>query len=119
MYRIVWCRTKNPLGETHSRDEERKENVILWIMVNHQTLTRLSAGYTVYLVGDDGGLGESIWNWESDKDKCFGKLFVRGFPRMIHMVAGELHVYTDALSMIHDPYITLEPGEFAELVEEL
>ena len=119
MYRIIWCRTKNPLGETCSRDEERKENVILWIIVNHQAMTRLSAGYTVYIAADNGGLGEAIWNWQEDKDQCFGKLYAPGFSRMVHMVAGELRVYTDALALVSEPYITLEPGEFAGLVEDL
>ena len=119
MYRITWCTSKNPLGETRSRQEQRMENVILWIMVNHKALERLSAGYSVNLVDGEGGRDETIGNWQEDKGKCFGKLFVRGFPRLLHMVNGELRVYTDALSMIGDRDLALEPGEFAALAEDV
>lgn len=116
MYRIIWCLTKNPLGETHSRDEARMENVILWIMANHESLTRLSAGYSVYLVDEENGLNETIWNWQEDKALCFGKLFVKGFPRMLHLVDGELRVYRDVLAVLNETPYPLEADEFSSMV---
>lgn len=119
MYRIIWCTTRNALGETRSRDEQRMENVILWIMVNHQTLSRLSAGYTVYAVDQDGSNQESIWNWQPDPAMCFGKLYKPGFQRMVRMVNSELHVYTDAQEFIRQPEIDLELDEFASIVGDV
>lgn len=119
MYRIIWCTSQNALGETHCRDEERMENVILWIMANHKNLERLSAGYTVYAVDQEGNNQESIWNWQRDKDMCFGKLYKPGFQRMLHMVGGELHVYTDVMAIINEPEIEMELEQFGSIVRDV
>lgn len=121
MYRIVWCTTHNALGETRFLDVASKENMMLWIMLNHEALAMKSAGYSVYLVKDEDELNETIWNWQpDDAAMCFGKLFKAGFPAMIHLVRGELHVYRDVLSYVSDePCITLEPDEFAGLISDL
>lgn len=120
MYRIVWCKTNNPLGETGFQDESSKARVILWIMLNHAFLAQRSAGYSVYLVDESDGLNETIWNWQADdKDMCFGKLFRRGFPFMIHLVGGELRVYQDVISVATDDPVTLEPDEFASLMADI
>lgn len=119
MYRIVWCTTQNVLGETRCRDEERMENVILWIIANHNSLSRLSAGYTVYIADQEGGIGEAIWNWQHDKDMCFGKLYKPGFSRMLHMLRGELHVYTDIQEFINAPEIDVELDKFASIVGDV
>ena len=119
MYRIIWCTTQNVLGETHFRDEERMENVILWIMVNHKSLARLSAGYSVYTVDQEGNNQETIWNWQHDKDMCFGKLYKPGFQRMLHMVGGELHVYTDVEKFINEPEIDIELEQFGSIVRDV
>ncbi len=119
MYRIIWCTTQNALGETRSRDEERLENVILWVMVNHKSLVRLSAGYTVYAVDQEGNNKDPVWNWQHDPAMCFGKLYKPGFSRMLHMVRGELHVYTDVQEFINAPEIDMELDKFASIVGDV
>lgn len=120
MYRIIWCATKNALGETRCQDEADKERVILWIMLNHNAMAQRSAGYSVYLVDENAGLNETIWNWQADdRGLCFGKLFQRKFPFMIHLVNGELRVFQDVVSMVDDDPLTLEPDEFASLLADI
>lgn len=115
MYRIVWLTSQNPLGESRSREEERLENVILWIIANHSTLVKRSGNYSVYLDRDDGSIPETLWNWQHDKNKCFGRLYVKGFRYMLHLIDGELRVYTDAAALATDGPITVTPDEFARL----
>lgn len=116
MYRITWCTSKNPLGETRSIMEESKENVILWIMLNHDAMASRSAGYSVYLVDEKADLNETIWNWQPDKVKCFGKLFLRSFPYMVQLIDGSLSLCQDFLSFVRDEPVTMEPDKFAGLI---
>lgn len=92
-YRIAWCKSKNPLGETGERIEKRAENVILWIVSNRKTIQRLSAGFSVYKCMDDeeeNSLPQTVFNWQPEKEKCFGDLKVDRFPPHVFIRNGKI-----------------------------
>ena len=92
-YRITWCTTKNALGETKEREESRLENVILWIISARKTMQRLSAGFSVYKCMDDEGensLPQTVFNWQPEKEKCFGDLKVDRFPPHVFIRNGKI-----------------------------
>ena len=79
-YKIVWLKSHNLLGETGERIEQRIENVILWIVKNRESLQRISGGFSVYkFTGEEKELPETVFNWQTDKEKCFGHLKKQGF----------------------------------------
>ena len=90
-YRIMWCKSKNPLGETGEREEARIENVILWLIANRKRIQKLSAGCSVYQCSDEeNALPETIFNWEPNKEKCFGHIKKAGFPPHVFIRNGKI-----------------------------
>ena len=120
MYRIVWCTTLNPLGETKFRDLTLLDHVIVWIALNHPRLIHRSAGYSVYLLEEDApeALGETIWNWQQgDRGLCFGELAADGCPAALRMEDGVPAAYQDGEALALGNFITLEAEDFAGLLE--
>ena len=92
-YQIAWCASKNALGETKYREEKRLENVILWLVSNRKSLSDLSAGCSVYSCTDDetkNSLPETIFNWQPEKEKCFGHLKIDRFPLHVFIRGGKI-----------------------------
>lgn len=75
MYRIMYCKTLNPLGETGAEDFDRLDQTILFLRsLRNNGIERMSAGFTVYVVDKDGGLGDALLNWQQDGENIFGRL---------------------------------------------
>lgn len=95
-YKIVWCKSKNPLGETGEREEQRLENVILFFAAHRASIQKLSAGCSVYqYTGEANELPETIFNWQPEKEKCFGHIKKSGFLPHVFIRNGKI-IYSRA-----------------------
>lgn len=75
MYRFMYCTTLNPLGDVRSYDYDDIHDVIACcINFRNKQSEKLSAGYSVYTVDENDGLGETLLNWQHDGKNIFGHL---------------------------------------------
>lgn len=74
-YRISWCLTPNPLGETAGVERDSIRDVIDWCVWFRAHGEKTSAGYSVYALDENGGFAETLLNWQRDGENTFGFLF--------------------------------------------
>lgn len=75
MYRFMFCTTKNPLGETAAFDYSSLHDVIACcISFRNKDCEKVTAGYSVYELDEDGNLRETLLNWQHDHKNTFGRL---------------------------------------------
>ncbi len=75
MYRFMYCKTLNPLGEIGTVDIDRLDQMILFLKgVRNNGIERMSAGYSVYETAEGCELGKTLLNWQNDGKNIFGRL---------------------------------------------
>ena len=75
MYRFMYCKTINPLGEVGQYDFEELHDVINFCLnFRNKKCELYSAGYSVYELNPDGTIGKTLVNWQRDGNNIFGVL---------------------------------------------
>ncbi|MBR1565817.1 MAG: hypothetical protein IJ649_03540, partial [Oscillospiraceae bacterium] len=70
-----YCKTLNAMGETGQVDFDEIHDLILCLInFRNKSCEKLCAGYSVYEVAEDGGLGKTLLNWQRDGENTFGRL---------------------------------------------
>ena len=107
-YRIMWCTTLNPFGATMQEEVDDLHSVITWcINFRNKQCERMSAGYSVYVIGEDGGNAETLLNWQHDGKNTFGFLRDPDNPSW--------YFAADPYATIPAPDLEFTPDEFAAL----
>lgn len=75
MYRFMYCKTMNALGEIGEADYDNLHDLILCLInFRNKDCEKLCAGYSVYELTEDGELGKTLLNWQHDGTCAFGRL---------------------------------------------
>lgn len=75
MYRFMYCKTLNALGEIGEIDfVDVHDLVICLVNFRNKDCEKLCAGYSVYEIAEDGSLGKTLLNWQHDGQNIFGHI---------------------------------------------